>query len=103
VTGGTLGPNTDLFAQLPDHVKAVGNDGAILSYLSVRDHIGWLPSLAALPWRYMLYEGHQDDHQIETYIADLNSRIPVRLLTTDRVSDGVVGPHDIALIERLPS
>jgi hypothetical protein len=103
LTGGMLGPDTDLFAQIPDHLKAVDNDAAILSYLSVRDHIGWLPGLAKLPWRYMLYEGHQHDHQIETYIADLNARIPVRLLTTDRVSDGVVGPHDIALIERLPN
>ena len=103
LTGTTLDPNTDLFAQLPDHLKTVDNDSAILSYLSVRDHIGWLPGLAALPWRYMLYEGHQDDRQIDTYIADLNARIPVRLLTTDRVSDGVVGTHDIALIERLPN
>ncbi len=103
LTGGMLEQNTDLFAQIPDHLKAVDNDSAILSYLSVRDHLGWLHGLAALPWRYMLYEGHQDDHQIETYIADLNARIPVRLLTTDRVSDGVVGTHDIALIERLPN
>jgi hypothetical protein len=103
LTGGMLTSDTDLLAQLPDHLKAIGNDNGILSYLSVRDHIGWLPGLAALPWRYMLYEGHQDDRQIETYIAELNARIPVRLLTTDRVSDGVVGTHDIALIERLPS
>jgi hypothetical protein len=103
LTGVMLEKNTDLFAQIPDHLKAIDNDSSILSYLSVRDHIGWLPGLATLPWRYMLYEGHQDDHQIETYIADLNTRIPVRLLTTDRVSDGVVGTHDIALIERLPN
>lgn len=101
LTGGMLDADTNLFAQIPDHLKDVGNDGAILSYLSVRDHIGWLPGLADLPWRYMLYEGHQEDRQIETYIAELNARIPVRLLTTDRVSDGVVGTHDIALIERL--
>jgi hypothetical protein len=103
LTGGTLDPGTDLLAQLPDHLKATDNEGAILSYLSMRDHIGWLPGLAALPWRYMLYEGHPDDHQLETYLADLSSRIPVRLLTTDRVSDGVVGTHDIAIIERLPN
>jgi hypothetical protein len=103
LTGEMLTSDTDLLAQLPDHLKTIGSDNGILSYLSVRDHIGWLPGLAALPWRYMLYEGHQDDRQIETYIAELNARIPVRLLTTDRVSDGVVGTHDIALIERLPS
>ena len=51
----------------------------------------------------MLYEGHPEDRQIETYIAELNERIPVRLLTTDRVSDGLTGTCDIALIERLPA
>jgi hypothetical protein len=101
LSGGMLGPDTDLFAQLPDHLKPVGHDNAILSYLSVRDHVGWLPGIASLPWRYMLYEGHPDDREIESYVADLNARIPVRLLTTDRVSDGVVATHDIALIERL--
>ena len=103
LTGGMLARDSDLFVQLPDHLRATGNDGAILSYLSVREHIGWLPGLARLPWRYMLYEGHPDDRQIETYVAELNAQIPVRLLTTDRVSDGVVATHDIALIERLPS
>jgi len=103
LTGATLGIDSDLFAQVPDHLKTTGSDAAILSYLSVRNHIGWLPGLARLPWRYMLYEGHPDDRQIDTYIAELNARIPVRLLTTDRASDGVTGTCDIALIERLPA
>jgi hypothetical protein len=38
---------------------------------------------------------------LETYVAELNKDIPVQLLTTDRVSDGVSAPRDIALIERL--
>jgi hypothetical protein len=101
-TGGTLCQDTDLSAGLPVHLQSVGNDGAILSYLAVRGHIGWLPALSTLPWRYMLYEGHQEDGELETHIAELNTRIPVRMLTTDRVSDGVSAPRDIALIERLP-
>lgn len=101
LTGGMLDRDSRLAAGLPAHLQPIGHEDAILSYLSVRDHFGWLPGLSALPWRYMLYEGHQDDHPIETYIADLNRLIPVRLLTTDRVSDGVGGSRDIALIERL--
>jgi hypothetical protein len=101
LSGGTLDRNSDLAAMLPAHLKSVGHEGAILSYLSVRDHLGWLPGLSALPWRYMLYEGHQDDRQIDTYVAELNTQIPVRLLTTDHVSDAVGGSRDIAVIERL--
>jgi hypothetical protein len=102
LTGGRLHQETDLFPQLPDHLKTLNREDAVLSYLSVREHVGWLAGLSQLPWRYMLYEGHPDDRQIETYIAELNERIPVRLLTTDRVSDGLTGTCDIALIERLP-
>jgi hypothetical protein len=102
LTGQRLDQDSDLFSHLPEHLQTVDREGAILSYLSVREHLGWLPGLAELPWRYMLYEGHPDDRRIETYIAELNARIPVRLLTTDRVSDGVTGICDIALIERLP-
>jgi hypothetical protein len=102
LTGGRLGHETDLFSQLPDHLKGLNREDGVLSYLSVREHVGWLSGLAELPWRYMLYEGHPEDRQIDTYIAELNERIPVRLLTTDRVSDGLTGTCDIALIERLP-
>jgi hypothetical protein len=102
LTGGALDHNSDLAAAVPAHLRSVDNDGAIVSYLSVRGHFGWLHGLSALPWRYMLYEGHSEDRQIETYITDLNAQIPVRLLTTDRVSDGVGGTRDIAIIERLP-
>jgi hypothetical protein len=103
LTGKWLDQTVDLPSQLPAHLQDVDSQGAILSYLSVREHLGWLPGLSQLPWRYMLYEGHPEDRQIETYIRELNARIPVRLLTTDRVSDGVTGTCDIALIERLPS
>jgi hypothetical protein len=101
LTGGALGAGTDLVSGLPPHLRSVPPENAILSYLAIRGHIGWLPGLAKLPWRYMLYEGHQEDAELETYVSELNAGIPVRLLTTDRVSDGVSAPRDIALIERL--
>ena len=101
LTGATLDQDSDLFSDLPPHLKNVDREDAILSYLSVRDHVGWLTGLSKLPWRYMLYEGHPDDRQIDRYIAELNERVSVRLLTTDRVSDSVSGSRDIALVERL--
>ena len=103
LTGGRLDQETDLFSQLPDHLKTLepGRRHPELS-LGARPCRLACPACPALPWRYMLYKGHPDDRQIETYIAELNERIPVRLLTTDRVSDGLTGTCDIALIERLP-
>jgi hypothetical protein len=102
LTGAVLHPKTDLTAGLPEHLRTISNDSTILSYLAIRGHVGWLPGLERLPWRYMLYEGHQEDAELDTYLAELNTRMPVRLITTDRVSDGVSAPRDIALIERQP-
>src|SRR5262249_50657509 len=47
LTGGMLDANSNLFAQIPDHLKTGGSDGdsVIVSYLAVREHIGWLPGL----------------------------------------------------------
>lgn len=99
LTGGHLSQATDFTASLPDHLRSSGNE-AVLSYLAIRGHIGWPPALSDLPWRYMLYEGHQEDHPVERYVSELNQRIPVRLLATSRIVDGVSAPREIALLER---
>lgn len=58
VTGVAIGPETDFAADLPTHLREQ-RDG-VLFYLSVSDHIGFPEGVAALPWRWMIYEGHAD-------------------------------------------
>lgn len=49
---------------LPQRLLPQLNEAVIL-YLSVRKHIGMMRNLETLPWRVLVYEGHQDE--------DLNS------------------------------
>jgi hypothetical protein len=100
LAGGRLDRDTDLAGSLPAHMKAVAGEDTVLSYLAIRGHIGWLPALARFPWRYMLYEGHQEDGALDGYLAELNAVVPVRLVEADRLSDGISAARDIALIER---
>lgn len=100
-TSGRIGPDTALAHDLPEHLKGLAADDIIINYLAIRGHIGWLPALAAVPWRYMVYEGHQDDGVLDGYIEELNRIVPVRLLAQSQIADGVSTARDVAIIERL--
>lgn len=99
--GRKLHDGADLAAELPAHLLPLDRNEVVLSYLAIRGHVGWLPTLRQLPWRYMLYEGHQEDGDIGAYIAGLNELVPVRVAAHSRVSGGLSSSRDVALIERL--
>ncbi len=101
LTGGKLSEDARLFEQLPLHLQSVEHDDVFLSYLAIRGHVGWLPSLKHLPWNYMLYEGHQEDGDIEGDIAQLNEMISVRLLAKSWVTGGLSSIRPIGIVERL--
>jgi hypothetical protein len=91
----------DLTSGLPAHLQDVRPQDGIVNYLAVRGHVGWLEGLKALPWRYMIYEGHQDDTDLEGYVGELNLLCPVKLRAWERAADGNSRPRDVAIIERL--
>lgn len=100
-TAGPFGPETRLFEQLPEHLKATRPEDGIVSYLAIRGHVNWLPGLRELPWRYMIYEGHQNDEELSVYLDQLQQLVPVRLVTSGSVSDALSASRDSAIIERL--
>ena len=101
LTGGHLTADLDLAQQLPSHLARLDHDDAIVSYLAIRGHLGWLSALTRLPWRYMIYEGHQNDGPLETYVEELKARMPVRLAAAAKVADGVSEIRDLAVLERI--
>ena len=101
LSGGRLHEEADLAAQLPPHLLSLDPNEVVLSYLAIRGHIGWLRALRQLPWRYMLYEGHQEDGDIDAYLAGLNELVPVRVAAKSRVTGGLSSSREVALIERL--
>lgn len=101
LTPMVLSPKADLQVALPHHISGLPRDNVVLNYLAVREHMGWLPALKGLNWRYMLYEGHQHDQPLETYVAEFNNMIPVRVAARGEVADANTRRRDAAIIERL--
>lgn len=101
LTGGDLDPTRDLREDLPAHVRAQ-LDGCIVSYLAVRGHIGWLPALAKIPWRHLIYEGHEGEDEAKTrrFIEEFQSLVPCRLTGLSQYRDGDSDPRMIGLLER---
>ncbi|MBT3396502.1 MAG: hypothetical protein HOB82_07190 [Alphaproteobacteria bacterium] len=57
IIGGEISDTTDFAGGIPPHLV---DAPCILFHLAVSDHVGFPPSLAAVPWTYMVYEGHAD-------------------------------------------
>jgi hypothetical protein len=51
--------------------------GCVLSYLAIRKHIGWHPSVATLPWTTMIYEGHQAENEEKSlaFLHELGQKV----------------------------
>ena len=101
LTPARLSKTTDLTRDLPPHLKAIAPERGLVNYLAIRGHVGWLDALGRLPWKYMLYEGHQDDTGLDGYIQQLAQIVPVKVAAAERVCDAHSRPRDVAIIERL--
>jgi hypothetical protein len=98
--GKFLSDEVDLLGTLPGHLRNLRPSECVVSYLAIRKHIGWIKALRQLPWRYMLYEGHQDDSALEDHVSELNALLPVKVRARGRVADANSWPRDVAIIER---
>lgn len=96
-----LSASLNLIADVPEHVSGIKMQAGIVSYLAMRQHISWLPGLSALPWQFMLYEGHQGDRPFQVYLDDLAKIVDVRVLGFRRVSDANSAEREMALVERI--
>lgn len=98
--GRDLHADYDLEADIPPwlmpHVP-----GSVLFYLSVRQHIGLLQSLASLPWRVLVYEGHQREsvNDIELVFARM-LQCGVRIAARTYLADGDSARRPLAVLTR---
>jgi hypothetical protein len=102
LTGGQLTADREITKDLPTPVVPL-LDGAIVSYLAVRGHLGWLPALATTPWHLMIYEGHEreDRESTQRFLKELDEKIPIKILRLASVRDGDSDSREIALVQRL--
>jgi hypothetical protein len=101
LTGTQLGPDTDLLRNLPAFLGP-HLEQAVVSYLAIRGHVGWLPSLGTLPWAYMIYEGHEDEDDAvsRAQIAAFSRTVPVDVLAERQIADGTSRPRYVSLLRR---
>lgn len=100
-TGVELDATSRLSDSLPAHISAGPADRVVLSYLAIRKHVGWIDGIREVPWRYMIYEGHEGDRPLVEYMKELNDVLPITVLASGTVSDAMSPPRAIAVVERL--
>jgi hypothetical protein len=87
IIGGEISDTTDFVGGIPSHLR---DAPCILFHLAVSDHVGFPPTLAAVPWTYMVYEGHADQ-DIQHARDELTA---VDWLDADVIQSRLVGDGD---------
>jgi hypothetical protein len=87
IIGGKISDTTDFAGGIPSHL---GDAPCILFHLAVSDHVGFPSTLAAVPWTYMVYEGHADQ-DIQHARDELTA---VDWLDADVIQSRLVGDGD---------
>jgi hypothetical protein len=99
VTGTDLTAERSLLSDLPNHVKSA-IEGCAISYLAVRGHLNWLNDLAHIPWRFLIYEGHEGERadELGRYVDELQRLKKVKLGPVTTYMDGDSEERVLALI-----
>jgi hypothetical protein len=100
LTGRTLGAESNIKEDIPYFLK--GKE-VVISYLAMRKHVGWIKDLEHIKWKYMIYEGHQEDTETDTIksFKELNKIVKTKVLTQSVVQDSNSSDRTIAIIKRL--
>lgn len=104
LTGAELSVEYPLESDLPAFLQDEAGE-LVISYLAVRRHLGWLKSLARMPWRLMIYEGHESESESDTteFLASLNSLVPVEMISRSSIQDAVSASRPMMLMRRMQS
>jgi hypothetical protein len=98
--GAELHPSYRLEDDIPSRLRPALEE-AIVLYLSVRQHVGLLDSLRRIPWRALVYEGHQGE-SLDALPGLLGPllRDGVGCVSTSLAADGDSAPRPLALLVR---
>jgi hypothetical protein len=77
-------------------------EGCVISYLAVRGHLGWLDGLAQLPWKFLIYEGHEGETQedFEQYVKEFGKMTEFRIGHVTSYVDGDSDERTLAILVR---
>jgi hypothetical protein len=88
-SGGDITRSRSMEGDIPLFLKQHLN-GCVISYLAVRGHLGWLDALSRIPWKFLIYEGHEGETQkdFEQHIKQLKALVNFRIGVVTKCGDG---------------
>ena len=103
-TGGEISSDQPLDMDLPEFIKPA-LDGCVVSYLAVRGHLGWLQALVRIPWKIVIYEGHEgeDESDFEQHVSELNEIVGCSVVGIRYSEDGDGERRPISILKRYDS
>ena len=101
VTGCDIEASRAVESDLPEFLDPLLN-GSVISYLAVRGHLGWLDALGRIPWKFLIYEGHEDEtqDQFESFMSELKQRVRFKVAGLRDYRDGDSDPRTLAILVR---
>jgi hypothetical protein len=102
-TGGDISSAQPMEENVPAFLRPA-LDGCVLSYLAVREHIGWLDALSRLPWSFIIYEGHEGETQadFDEHMREFKAMADFRVGGSSFYTDGDSDRRPVAILVREP-
>lgn len=99
--GADLSERYDLGGDIPDFLVP-RLDGAVVFYLAIRHHVGFVSQLGDLPWTALVYEGGEEEsvETLEDHLADLRAMCDFSIAAAIDFRDGETGARPLALLTR---
>ena len=101
IAGAQLTSSSSLKPDIPVHLLPYLNN-SIVFYLSVHEYFGFISELADLPWRVLVYEGHEYE-TLDTLKEDLKPLAALcayQIAATGVISDGDSSARPLAVLVR---
>lgn len=100
LTGTDLHTEYPIDDDVPRHLRSMLPESVVF-YLAIRGHVGMMTALSRLPWRALVYEGHQGETAVETkeHLAPLLVN-GVELVNPGWLRGGHSSPRPFALLVR---
>jgi hypothetical protein len=100
-TGTDIAANQPLVENLPPFLRQY-LDGCVISYLAVRGHLGWLDELARIPWKFLIYEGHEGEtrEDFEQYAREFGASTTFKIGHITSYVDGDSDERTLAILVR---
>ena len=101
ISGGDIAASQPLENDVPPFLKPQ-LPGCVVSYLAVRGHLGWLDALARIPWKFLIYEGHEGEtrEDFEQYIKQFSAVANFEIGGVTSYVDGDSDERTLAILLR---